>query len=408
MAWFEPNGIEFTTSQQQFLSSLAGLSYSTGDLLYYDGLNLARRGIGSTGQVLTVSGGLPTWQTMNLSSFSTSNLLEGSNLYFTDERAQDAVGAMIDSSLVYVDGTPLLTRATLIGDVTASQGSNTLTIANDSVTYAKMQNVSTNNVVLGRITAGAGDVEELTAANIATISDTVTPIGHVIHVQHSANQTLTTSVQTYIKHDTLTFSKNASGFYYHFTSDANLTGTVAKTATSTALVGTGTSFTTELSVGQCIIVPGTANEYRIVASITDNTNLVVYGAFANTANGQTAARTSTAIGIAKAGLYIASASAYWNNDTTGNRSIAIFKNNGEFGLDEVTSISGNCAGVSYGAIKTNTAPAATNTVVVTPPIPMDVGDFFQQECYHNAGSDRAVIDYNSGSPHLSVRFVGYE
>ena len=198
MATFDGNGFQLEESEVTFLEGLAGISYVTGDILYYNGLNLTRRAIGNSGQVLTVSGGLPTWQTMNLSSFSTSNLLEGSNLYFTDERAQDAVGAMIDSSLVYVDGTPLLTRATLIGDVTASQGSNTLTIANDSVTYAKMQNVSTNNVVLGRITAGAGDVEELTAANIATISDTVTPIGHVIHVQHSAKQTLTTSVQNYI------------------------------------------------------------------------------------------------------------------------------------------------------------------------------------------------------------------
>ena len=230
----------------------------------------------------------------------------------------------------------------------------------------------------------------------------------VIHVEHSANQTLTTSVQTYLKHDTLTFSKNASDFFYHFTSDANLTGTVAKTASSTTLVGTSTLFTTELSVGQGIMVPGTANEYRIVASITDDTHLEVYGAFTNNATGQTAARTSTTIAIARAGLYVASASAYWNNDTTGNRSISIFKNNGEFGLDEITSISGNCAGISYGAIKITTAPAATNTVVVTPPIPMDVGDFFQQECYHNAGSDRAVIAYNSGSPHFSVRFYGYE
>lgn len=88
---------------------------------------------------------------------------------YTDEMAQDAVGAMVDSSLVYVDATPLLTRAALTGDVTAAQGSNSTTIANDAVTYAKMQNVSATSRVLGRITAGAGDVEELTAANLVTI-----------------------------------------------------------------------------------------------------------------------------------------------------------------------------------------------------------------------------------------------
>lgn len=52
---------------------------------------------------------------------------------YTDEAAQDAIGAMIDGSLIYVDGTPLLTRAALTGDVTATQGSNATTIADNSV-----------------------------------------------------------------------------------------------------------------------------------------------------------------------------------------------------------------------------------------------------------------------------------
>jgi hypothetical protein len=84
---------------------------------------------------------------------------------YTDEEAQDAVGAMIDTTLVYVDATPLLTRAALAGDVTAPQGSNTTTIANDAVTYAKMQNVSATDKLLGRSTAGAGDVEEISCTS---------------------------------------------------------------------------------------------------------------------------------------------------------------------------------------------------------------------------------------------------
>lgn len=83
------------------------------------------------------------------------------------EAAQDAVGAMVDSSLVYVDATPLLTRAALTGDVTASQGSNSTTIANDAVTYAKMQNVSASDRILGRVSASAGDVEEITFTDLA-------------------------------------------------------------------------------------------------------------------------------------------------------------------------------------------------------------------------------------------------
>jgi len=64
-------------------------------------------------------------------------------------------------------------RSALTGDVTASAGSNTTTIANDAVTYAKMQNVSATDKVLGRSTAGSGDVEEIacTSAGRALLDD---------------------------------------------------------------------------------------------------------------------------------------------------------------------------------------------------------------------------------------------
>lgn len=138
----------------------------------------------------------------------------GSVTQYTDEMAQDAVGSVVGHGLVYDDPTGAisvseaaldhntiggkqggtlgeyyhLTAAqatvvsntsgtntgdqtiTLTGDVTGSgTGSFAATIANDAVTYAKMQNVSATSRVLGRISAGAGDVEELTGANLATI-----------------------------------------------------------------------------------------------------------------------------------------------------------------------------------------------------------------------------------------------
>lgn len=64
-----------------------------------------------------------------MSAATTTDLPEGDNLYFTTERAQDAVGAMVDGTLVYVDATPLLTRAALSGDITAPQSSNITTLA---------------------------------------------------------------------------------------------------------------------------------------------------------------------------------------------------------------------------------------------------------------------------------------
>lgn len=48
------------------------------------------------------------------------------------------------------------------GDITVSGSGATWTIDNDAVTYAKMQNVSATDRVLGRSSAGAGDVQEIT------------------------------------------------------------------------------------------------------------------------------------------------------------------------------------------------------------------------------------------------------
>lgn len=70
-------------------------------------------------------------------------------------------------------GAGALQRAALTGDVTAAAGSNATTIANDAVTYAKMQDVSATDRLLGRSSVGAGDVEEipLTAFGRSLIDD---------------------------------------------------------------------------------------------------------------------------------------------------------------------------------------------------------------------------------------------
>lgn len=64
----------------------------------------------------------------------------------------------------------LVSNATHTGDVT---GNTALTIAANAVTYAKMQDVSATDKLLGRSTAGSGDVEEIacTAAGRAILDD---------------------------------------------------------------------------------------------------------------------------------------------------------------------------------------------------------------------------------------------
>lgn len=70
-------------------------------------------------------------------------------------------------------GTGGLQRSALTGDVTADAGSNSTVIANDSITYSKIQNISATDKLLGRVSVGAGDIEEIacTAAGRALLDD---------------------------------------------------------------------------------------------------------------------------------------------------------------------------------------------------------------------------------------------
>lgn len=73
------------------------------------------------------------------------------------------------SRLVGTDGSSNLAVVNLSGDVTTSGGFAT-TIANQAVTYAKIQNVSATNRILGRSTAGAGIIEEITVGSGLSLS----------------------------------------------------------------------------------------------------------------------------------------------------------------------------------------------------------------------------------------------
>lgn len=52
---------ELTDAEELFIQNLAGLSYSSGDILYHDGSNLVRLAKGSDDEVLKLASGVPTW-----------------------------------------------------------------------------------------------------------------------------------------------------------------------------------------------------------------------------------------------------------------------------------------------------------------------------------------------------------
>lgn len=80
---------------------------------------------------------------------------------------EHAVKTYVDTAIAGVSGAGVADGDK--GDITVSSTGSVWSVDTGAITYAKMQDVSATSRILGRITAGAGDVEELTAANVLTL-----------------------------------------------------------------------------------------------------------------------------------------------------------------------------------------------------------------------------------------------
>lgn len=110
------------------------------------------------------------------------------------------------------------------GDITVSSSGATWTIDNDVVTYAKMQNVSATSRVLGRITAGAGDTEELTGANVKTIIGAISLTADVSGLLPIANGGTATATPALVAGSNVTIT----GTWPNQTINASASGTDRK------------------------------------------------------------------------------------------------------------------------------------------------------------------------------------
>jgi hypothetical protein len=178
----------------------------------------------------------------------------------------------------------------------------------------------------------------------------------------------------------------------HYTQNAALTGTVAKGAGNATLTGTSTAFTTELSVGQVITVPGTAVEKRVVTGIASNTSLTVNRPFLNAASGQTATRVNSAIVFRQPGFYEVVAELNWQSNATGIRSALIVLNDTEPGLGDIIAEE-----ITPGS---TTGVAATTPQTVQRSYPFQMWDFVEIRALQNSGG---ALNIQAGArTHFSV------
>jgi hypothetical protein len=80
------------------------------------------------------------------------------------------------------------------GDVT-SAGDGATTIANDVVTNAKLANM-TNNTIKGRVSAGTGDPEDLTASQVRTLINVADGANNYVHPTYTYNTPTASTVTT--------------------------------------------------------------------------------------------------------------------------------------------------------------------------------------------------------------------
>jgi hypothetical protein len=152
----ELTGTEATALLDVFTSGLKGLAPASGggttNFLRADGSWAAPPG----GGVHTLLDNATHTDTV------TQTVSRGSIVYGNATPAWDEL--VVGTGVLKADGTDVTGWATI---VTADIGDN-------QVTYAKMQDVSATSRFLGRITAGAGDTEELTGTQATTLLDVFT------------------------------------------------------------------------------------------------------------------------------------------------------------------------------------------------------------------------------------------
>jgi hypothetical protein len=174
-----------------FNAKLTDPMAAVGDMIHRNGSNVTARLVaGTNGHVLTMVSGLPAWQAPSgggggITALTGDVTASGSGSVaatiafnsVTDSKLRDSAGLSVIGRQVSSAGDPADIVAGGNDEVLRTNGGtlsfgtiSTLCIANDAVTFAKMQNIS-ENVLLGRASgAGTGDPGQITIGSGLAIS----------------------------------------------------------------------------------------------------------------------------------------------------------------------------------------------------------------------------------------------
>ena len=248
-----------STNEENLITFVEGATSSTGNVgLEMDG-NLTYNP--STGSI-TATGfiGALTGNASGSSGSCTGNAATATAL----ESARTIAGVSFDGTANISLNNNAITNGA--GYLTAVATGN---IADDAVTYAKIQNVSATNRILGRDSSGAGVIEEITPANLRTMINVedgadVTDATNVAAAGAVMEGDTTTASMSFVVDEDNMSSDSATKVPTQQSVKAYVDTEVAAVDLATSLAGD--SGTGTVSTSQTLTVSGTSNEVETSVS----------------------------------------------------------------------------------------------------------------------------------------------
>ena len=245
-------------------------TYTTGDTLYASATNtLSKLAVGSTGQVLTVAGGVPTWANTTAATTITDDTTTASTRYINFTSATSGSLSTIYTSstkLQYNPSTGLLTSTGFSGSGASLTSLNASNISSGTVGTSYISGSYTGITGVGTLTAGTWNGSLITGTyggtGVNNGSNTITIAGNVTH---------------------------SGAFTQTFTATANTSVTLPTSGTLLNTTGSGASltFTTgSLSLAGNLTTSG-AFATTLTATATTNVTLPTTGTLATLAGSET-------------------------------------------------------------------------------------------------------------------------
>lgn len=307
------NGGTGQTSKTSAFDALSPLT-TTGDLITYNGTNNIRLGVGSTGQVLTVTGGVPTWASPATSGTVTSVAL-------TVPAFLSVAGSPVTSSgtlAVTFSGTAIPIANGGTNAVTAASAFNNLnpmTTTGDLI-YESATNIASRLAIgtTGQVLTVVGGIPTWTTSNAITAltgDGTATGPGSVAFTLATVNANIGTFASVTVNAKGLVTAAAA------LSGDATTTGSVFTLATVNANVGTFGSSTS--------IPTFTVNAKGLITAASGNAVIAPAGTLSGTAlNSSVVTSSLTSVGTITAGVWNGTTIAIANGGTGQTTKTAAF------------------------------------------------------------------------------------